>query len=74
MAQATMTSSQLRLIFHDGDNLETGKPILKAKSFSNVKTSALADGLYAVAQAYESLQELPLEKVERRDDSDIDAE
>lgn len=74
MAQATMTSSRLRLVFHDGNNLETGKPIFKAKSFSNVKTNASADQLYAVAQAYESLQELPLEKIERRDNSDIDSE
>lgn len=74
MALATMTNSQLRLIFHEGNDLETGDPIYKTKSFNNVKTNATADQLFEVAQALTSLQELPLSSVERRDNSEIMSE
>lgn len=74
MALATMTNSQLRLIFHEGNDLETGDPIYKTKNFNNVKTNATADQLYEVAQALTSLQELSLSSVERRDNSEIMSE
>lgn len=71
MAVATMMNSQLRLVLHDGDDLETGEPIFKTKSFNNVKTNATADQLFEVSQAIASLQELPLYGIERRDNSEI---
>jgi len=71
MAATTMMSSQLRLIFHDGDDLETGEPIFKTKNFNHVKTNATADQLFEVAQVLASLQELPLYSIERRDNSEI---
>lgn len=71
MAVANMVSSQLRLVLFDGENLETGKPVYKLKSFSNVKVSANADQLQAVAEAFAGLQERQLFTVERNDVSEI---
>lgn len=71
MAVAEKINSQLRLIFHDGEDMLTGKAILKAKTFNNVKTEATADQLYAIAQAVAGLQERPLYNIERKDSSDI---
>ncbi|HLR09069.1 MAG TPA: DUF1659 domain-containing protein [Bacillota bacterium] len=71
MAVADKKSSSLRLVLYDGDDIETGKPIYKTKSFSNVKTAATADQLYAIAQAVAELQERSLYNVERRDTADI---
>jgi len=71
MAVLDKKSSTLRLVLYDGDDVETGKPIYKTKSFNNVKTAATADQLYAIAEAVAVLQERPLYNVERRDTSDI---
>lgn len=71
MAVANMTTSQLRLVLHDGDDPTSGEPIYKFKSFNNVKTDATADQLYAIANAFAGLQERPLYNVERKDSSDI---
>lgn len=71
MAVADMTNSQLRLVLYDGDDLVTGKPIYKAKSFNNVKTDATPDQLYAIANAFAGLQERPLFNIERKDSSDV---
>ncbi|MUV36698.1 hypothetical protein JNUCC1_00502 [Lentibacillus sp. JNUCC-1] len=64
-------NSSLRLVLYDGDDLVTGKPIYKAKTFNNVKTDATADQLYAIANALAALQERPLSNIERRDTSNI---
>lgn len=71
MALAEQVSSQLRLIFYDGDDIMTGEPVYKSKNFNQVKTTANADQLYAIAQALSSLQERPLHAIERRDQSEI---
>lgn len=71
MAVAEMHSTQLRLVLYDGDDIMTGRPIYRQKNFSNVKTAASADQLYAVAVALSELQERSLYKIERRDDSNI---
>jgi Protein of unknown function (DUF1659) len=71
MAVSDMTDSQLRLVFHDGDDAITGEPIYKYKSFNNVKTDATADQLYAIANAISGLQQRPLFNIERKDSSDI---
>lgn len=71
MAVADLTSSQLRLVFYEGDDPISGKPIYKAKSFNNVKTDATADQLYAIAEAFAGLQQLTLFNIERNDSSDI---
>lgn len=71
MATVEQISSQLRLVFFDGEDLLTGKPIYKAKSFNNVKTTATATALYEVANALSELQTRPLYLIERRDNSEI---
>lgn len=71
MAVADLMSSQLRLVFEDGEDMFTGETIYKSKSFNNVKTSATADQLYSVATALAGLQQRPLYLVQRKDSSDI---
>lgn len=71
MAVADMTNSQLRLIFHEGNAPESGKPVYKAKSFNNVKTDATSDQLYVIANAFAGLQKRSLFNIERKDSSNI---
>lgn len=71
MIEQKLIASQLRLLFYEGDNPTTGNPILRAKSFSNVKTSATSEQLYHVAKAFEKLQAKELFTIERRDQSEI---
>lgn len=71
MAVATMTSSRLQLILDDGVDEVSGKQLFKTKGFNNVKTTATANQLYAIASAVSPLQERPLDSIERKDDSEI---
>lgn len=71
MAVADQMSSQLRLVFYDGEDVLTGDPIYKSKNFNRVKTTANADALYTVAHAIAGLQERPLHAIERRDVAEI---
>ncbi|PAE29106.1 hypothetical protein CHI07_11105 [Paenibacillus sp. 7884-2] len=71
MAIANLTKSSLQLVLQDGIDSESGSPIFKNKSFNNVKTSATAEQLLAVATAFVSLQERPLYTINRRDTTDI---
>jgi len=71
MAVSDHISSQLRLALYDGDDAETGKPVYRYKSFNNVKASADADQLHAVAEAFARLQDRPLYTIERRDNAEI---
>lgn len=64
-------STQLRLVLYDGEDPMTGDPVYRSKSFNNVKSEATAEQLFAVAEAFESLQERPLHTIERRDNSEI---
>jgi hypothetical protein len=66
MAQAFISDSQLRLVFETGVDAE-GKLTYKSKNFSNIKTAATTDGLYAVAQSIVSLQQYPVSAIERND-------
>ncbi|MGJ9458123.1 DUF1659 domain-containing protein [Oceanobacillus sp. CF4.6] len=71
MAVADMTQSTLQLVLTDGIDSESGLPIIKYKSFNNVKPAATADQLYAIATAVAELQERPLYEINRKDTSDI---
>ncbi|WP_174615042.1 DUF1659 domain-containing protein [Virgibacillus ihumii] len=71
MAVSQMTDSRLTLVLDDGDDMMTGKTIYKSKSFNNVKTSATADQLFAIATAVAGLQQRPLYTIERSDNSEI---
>jgi hypothetical protein len=70
MAQALLEGTKLRLVFEAGVDNE-GNPILKAKTFSNVKKDASVDQLYQVAHAISVLCNEMLYKVERNDSSEI---
>lgn len=71
MAESVITKTTLRINLQKGIDSETGKTILKAKSFNNVKANASADQLYEVASALVSLQQLPVFNYERADNSEI---
>lgn len=70
MAQAVVTSSKLRLVFQVGMDDE-GKPVLKAKTFSNIQKSATADQLFQAAQALIGLSNDTLSNIERVDNADL---
>lgn len=71
MAVETIRSTQLRLVFYDGVNPETGDPMYARKNFNNIKPEATATALNAVAKAFSSLQSLELYEVHRQDLSAI---
>ncbi|WP_080846319.1 DUF1659 domain-containing protein [Cytobacillus gottheilii] len=66
MAEALLIDSKLKLAFETGLN-EKGEPILKSKTFSNIKRDASADGLLSAAQAVGSLTDTPLVSITRND-------
>ena len=70
MAQALLETTKLRLVFKAGMDDE-GKPILKAKTFSNVTKAATAEQLFQAALAVAALGNDQLNKVERNDSSEI---
>ncbi|WML41521.1 DUF1659 domain-containing protein [Neobacillus sp. OS1-2] len=70
MAQALLEGTKLRLVFEAGLDDE-GKPIFKAKTFSNVTKAASADQLSQAAQALAALCNDKLNKVERNDSNEI---
>jgi Protein of unknown function (DUF1659) len=66
MANQIILDSNLSLVYDMGIDSK-GNPILKRKSYSNVKTSATPDQLLQVAQAIASLQTETLTLAERSD-------
>lgn len=70
MAVQEIQSSQLRLIFHIGDD-EEGNPMFRTKNFQNVKPQATADNLYRVGHALASLQQYDLQEIVRNDSSKV---
>ncbi|KLT18089.1 DUF1659 domain-containing protein [Neobacillus vireti] len=70
MAMELLLGTKLRLVFEAGINDE-GKPVYKAKTFSNVKNEATTDQLFQAAQAISVLCKDTLNKVERNDSTEI---
>jgi hypothetical protein len=70
MAQAVIATSKLRLLFQVGLDDE-GKPVLKAKTFSNIQKSATPDQLLQAAQAIIGLSGDTISHIERIDNSDL---
>lgn len=70
MAQQMLSDTKLRLVFVTGMDQE-GNPILKTKTFNNIKREATADQLYQVAQAISNLANDTLDLVQRADSSEI---
>ncbi|MFF2449651.1 DUF1659 domain-containing protein [Neobacillus sp. NPDC058068] len=70
MAMELLLGTKLRMVFEAGIDDE-GKPLYKAKTFSNVKKEATADQLFQAAQAISVLCKDTLNKVERNDSTEI---
>lgn len=66
----TKDHSSLKLKFDCGLN-EKGKTIMKSRSFSNVKSDAVALDLYNVAETIASLQKHTLFEVVKQDNTEI---
>ena len=70
MAQGTLKDTQMRLLFETGLN-EKGEPVLKAKTFNNVRKEATVDQIYQAAIALSELCAYTLNSVERNDSFDV---
>ncbi|TXL66690.1 DUF1659 domain-containing protein [Cerasibacillus terrae] len=70
MATASMINSRLRMVFYAGEDVLTGKPIYKTKTF-NLQEDATDKEIYDVAEALQSLQQRSLYNVERVDKFEI---
>lgn len=58
----------------DGGLNEKGNPIVKSKTFSKVKTDAVNDNLFTVAESLAGLQDMPLIGIKRVDETDLQQE
>lgn len=70
MAQAVVTASKLRLVFQVGMD-DDGKPLFKAKTFSNIQKSATPDQLLQAAQALIGLSNDMLNNIERVENAEL---
>ena len=73
MANVLKNPSGLKLKFDCGKDLETGKTIVKSKTYSNLDPDASADDVYEVGASIASLQEYDLLEVAKIDNSTITA-
>ena len=60
---AVPQDSKLQLRFVVGTNPTTGAPILKTKTFSKVKSSAINQNIYDVATTLVGLQKYPVDEI-----------
>lgn len=70
MAQALLTGTKLRIVYQVGMDDE-GKPVMKAKTFNNVKRDATVDQLWLASEAIFNLSADTLSNVEKIDSSDL---
>jgi hypothetical protein len=70
MAEALLEGTKLRLVF-DGGIDNQGHPILKSRTFSNVRKESTVDQLFQAAQAITALCNDSLHSVERNDNFEI---
>ncbi len=68
---AIAQDSKLRLKLDDGVN-ENGNQVLKSKTLSGVKATAVDEDIYNVAVSLSSLQTKPLVSVKRIDEVDLE--
>jgi hypothetical protein len=66
--QSTVVKSALSLKYKEGVD-QTGKDIIKAKKFSNVKTDAEDSKIYSVANALSPLMKYPVLDIVRSDEN-----
>lgn len=60
-----------RLILRVQIGTQQGNPILRSRSFNNIKPDATDDAVFTVAQKLASLQKYPLVKVVRTNDEEL---
>lgn len=65
---SSLTNTAVSLRYKEGVD-STGKDIIKAKKFSNVKISAVDQDIYDTAAALGSLMSYPVSQVVRSNDS-----
>jgi len=70
---AVIKETRLKLELDGGLN-EKGNPIVKAKTFSKVKTDADNENLFSAAESLAGLQEMPLIGIKRLDEIDLQQE
>jgi hypothetical protein len=66
--QSSVQKSALTIKYKEGVDL-SGDDIIKAKKFSNVKTAALDEDIYAIGTALSPLMKYPLMETVRTDES-----
>ena len=71
MARIAKNPSGLKLKFDCGQNPETGKTIVRSRTFSNLDPNASAEDIYEVAETIASLQKHTLIEVAKIDNSTI---
>lgn len=72
MATTNLVDSIMVLSFDAGVD-EKGNPVVKRKSFNNLKVQATNDQLFSIAEAIIPLQQYPIIVVERDDTTQLTA-
>ncbi|SCG81894.1 hypothetical protein DW1_0274 [Proteiniborus sp. DW1] len=70
---AVIKETKLKLQLDGGLN-EKGTQIVKAKTFSKVKTDAANENIFSAAESLAGLQEMPLIGIKRIDEIDLQEE
>lgn len=70
MAQEMLKDTGIRLFFETGLD-GNGEPIIKSKSFNNVRKEATVEQIYQASQAIASLSAYPLISLERNNSLDV---
>lgn len=70
MAQEVLKDSGIRLFFEIGLD-EKGEPIVKSKTYNNVRNEATGEQIFQAAQALASLSTYPLVSLERNNSFDV---
>ena len=71
MARIAKNPSGLKLKFECGQNPETGKTIVRSRTYSNINPEADADDVYEVGETLASLQKYRLIEVAKIDNSTL---
>ena len=71
MARVAKNPSGLKLKFECGQNPETGKTIVRSRTYSNINPEADADDVYEVGETLASLQKYRLIEVAKIDNSTL---
>ena len=71
MARIAKNPSGLKLKFECGQNPETGKTIVRSRTYSNISPEADADDVYEVGETLASLQKYRLIEVAKIDNSTL---